>query len=144
MGLPNNYAKQEPQLERRWDSLNDLKYYKVTYDLYLEEDFFNKIKEEGDDTDEWEMNQELGITESPMGRGGYGPPNTRHLVKYGIKTFAALDEEKAKATFKGWVDSMVSQKIIEELTIIDFMENTLMEELDRLDVLPILKLNGES
>jgi len=143
MGLPNNFLKQEPQLTKRWDSLNELSYYKVEFTLYLNGEFFDEIKEEGEEA-LWELEQELGLREDPMGRGGYGPPETRHLVKHGVKTFASLDTEKAKNTFDGWVEGLKVQGVITDINVISFEENTLMEELDRIDILPILNLEGRN
>lgn len=131
MGLPNNFLQQEPQLTKRWDSLNDLTYYKVEFTSHLNEEFFDKVSEEGEEA-LWEIKQELGLIKDPMGRSGYG-----------VKTFASLDGEKAKNTFDGWVEGLKTNGVITDLNIISFEENTLMEELDRIDVLPILKFNSE-
>jgi hypothetical protein len=148
MGLPTNYTTQEPQLERRWKSLNDLRYYGVEFSIVMNEEFENKLKDETiqltDDNGE-PMGEPIAVY--PMFWEGWmdlGIHNFHHTEKEGFKRFSALDDDKAKEKFTEWLDNLVKIKTIDSYKIKDFNENTLEEELDETGILPILNLEGRN
>lgn len=137
MGLPTNFSKQTTQLERRWDSLNELKYYTVEYTLHMSEAFEKKMEDETVELDDKEVKVYPLFWDGWFDLGVY---DFNGENKQGLKRFPALDEEKAKNKFDEWTESLLNQNIIDSYEVVNFNENTLEEELEETDVLPILKL----
>jgi hypothetical protein len=131
MGLPKNYQKQSTQINKRFESLNDLNYYKVTYDFRFTKAFLEQKIEENvwdDEMLDWGIPIETG-TDNP---------------KYGnVKKFSALDDESAEKKITEWLDKQVENKIFSEYEVISTEIQSLEEVLREKGLLPLINLKKQ-
>lgn len=123
MGLPKNYQSQKNQINKRFDSLNELNFYKVKYEFR-----FTKTFRESKQLEPWQIDNEWGI-----------PLDTDINSKYRkIKKFSALDDEKANKKMVEWLDKQVENNIISEYDIISIEKESFEEVLEEKGLLPFV------
>lgn len=101
MALPKNFN----QLEKRVESLNDLTFYKASYEFEFTEEFKESLKE-GDETSQ-KISEQIN----------------------GLHEFSALDDEKAETKLRGYLKSLVENKIITDFDVVDLESMTFGEKI---------------
>lgn len=124
MGLPKNYQKQNTQIEKRFDALNDLNYYKVGYEYRLNSNF---IKTQIETYDWGSYSREWPV-----------PNSEDATVKYeGFRKFSALNDEKATEKITEWLDKQVESGILSEYELISMEKSDLHDILEEKGLLPL-------
>lgn len=117
MGLPKNFNKQKPQLQRRLDSLNELNYYEAEYMVDFSEEFLSNLTEE-EKTDLYH--------------------HFRYDSGKGFKKFTAKDMEMAKDNLDKWLSSFKERGVLSSYFLTEISENSFYEELVDKNLLPLV------
>jgi hypothetical protein len=118
MGVPTNYNKQEPQIQKRFDSLNDLRYYTVKYDIKINKDYLKLCEE-----------NMAPIEFAIIGESEYG--------EQCIKRFSAMTDEIAERNIILWLESMKDENKVTDYVIEDISGTDLTGILDEKQLLPL-------
>ncbi|MHA2431470.1 MAG: hypothetical protein ACXACC_10650 [Promethearchaeota archaeon] len=121
MAIPKNFN----QIEKRVESLNDLTFYKISYEYEFTEKFQNQIEEDyGDYT-----------------TNGKSDIDKLNEAINGVKEFVALDNETAKRKIEEWLDSLVKQEILSDYDITEIEELSFHDKLKQQKLNEILEFN---
>ena len=114
MSLPKNY-QQKVNLPKREKALNDLNFYKISYEYEFTDTYKTALKE------------------------GYSTPNLEKIKQeiIGFKEFSALNDEKAKEKINEWLQSFVNENVIKEFEVNEITSQTFNDKIKekKLDVL---------
>ena len=117
MGLPKNYQTQSSYLERRLESLNDLNFYTIEYEVKFTKEFKKKLDES------WDTGVDV-ITDLGVYAGG-----TQDGWKTCNKQFSALSDEVADKKIIEWLDIKVEQNVLSDYIVKSMETNTLYDVL---------------
>lgn len=124
MGLPKNFQSQHTQINKRFDSLNDLNFYKITYQFRFTKNFMEKKQE----TEDWDI--DWGV-----------PLSMERDTKYvNTKRFSALNDDIAERKIVEWLDKQVENKVFSEYDVILTEKDDLKEILREKGLLPLINL----
>jgi len=126
MGLPKNYQKQNTQITKRVDSLNDLNFYTVEYTVRMTKDFMESNPKEYDwGTEVEEFGKPVEVND--------------FYTRINTKKFSALNEESARNKITEWLDKQVENRLISEWDIKTLETNTFYDVLNEKGLLPLLE-----
>lgn len=130
MGLPKNFQKQNTQITKRVDSLNDLNFYTVEYTVRLTKNFIETNPSDYDwGTELEEFGKPISIND--------------HYSRINTKKFSALNEEQANSKISEWLDKQVENRIISEWDIKSMDTNTFYDVLNEKGLLPLLDIKTD-
>lgn len=126
MALPKNF-NETVNFKNRVESLNNLEFFTVKFDLTLTEEYYKKLRESE-------------ITGEPINTDLEIISNKDRLTKGSIKKYSALSIDEAKRKFKEWMGSLEEEGIISEYEVLDIESKTFYEELEEKGLLNILDI----
>jgi len=111
MALPKKFN----QIDKRVEALNEIKFYTISFDVKLTENF---VKQQIESYDWGSENKYWGVPHD------YDIESIRK-----IKKLSALNDEEATRKITEWLDSEIKKKHISTYKILDVKSNNFLEEL---------------